>query len=112
MNDRPLVSTPTDVPPAHRAVDDVEALEREVTRLREALADRSSVEQAKGMLMLAYGYGPQRADHLLRRWASDLGVSERTVAESMVEAIDTSVEDEVPNGPRLTAVPTQRFPGD
>ncbi|ROR91882.1 ANTAR domain-containing protein [Nocardioides aurantiacus] len=92
-------------------LDDVVELEREVARLRDALAVLTSVERATGMLMLAYGYGPDRAVTVLRAWATDLGASPQSVAQSMVEAVDTAVETDATPGRWSTAVPAQRLPG-
>ena len=85
-------------------LDDVVDLQREVAQLRHALSGAQALEQAKGMLMLAYGYGPGRASRALAGFATDLGVSRRTVAERMVEAADTA--DPGRPRPRLSVVPT------
>lgn len=71
-------------------LEDLVEMRREVERLRDALGEAQSVEQAKGMLMLAYGYDPLHASTVLATFAADFGVSLRAVAERMVEASDTA----------------------
>jgi hypothetical protein len=48
------------------------------------MESRASIEQAKGMLMIAYGFDQDRAFGTLVRWSSVYNIKLRTVAEVMV----------------------------
>lgn len=54
-------------------------------QLREAMASRASIGQAKGMLMLTNGIDEDRAFGTLVRWSSVYNIKLRTVAATMVD---------------------------
>jgi hypothetical protein len=68
----------------------VHALETEVDQLRAAMASRASIEQAKGILMLLTGCGPQLAFDLLAHISSHTHRKVRDVAQSITESASGS----------------------
>ena len=83
---------------------DVRDLQGEVAQLREALTNRATIDQAKGMLMARYGVDADTAFQILKRWSSVSNIQLRIVAEALVDIgvnglptrhISPGVEDEV-----------------
>jgi hypothetical protein len=75
-----------DVTDAHH-----EAARREATAaIRAADASRSDIEQAKGVVMLAYGVGPDEAFEVLRRRSNHANVPVRELARRLVGGLRTS----------------------
>lgn len=56
----------------------------EASQLREALTSRSSIDQAKGILMAQHGVGPDAAFQMLVRLSNDTNVRLIDVARAMV----------------------------
>jgi response regulator NasT len=54
-----------------RRFDELQALQRECTDLKQALADRKVIEQAKGLLMKLAGIDEKEAFHRLQELASE-----------------------------------------
>jgi hypothetical protein len=82
-----LVVDVTDSRPAPEPEDDVRhRLETEVEQLRNAMASRASIEQAKGVLMLLMGCGDQVAFDLLAHISSHTHRKVRDVAVSIIES--------------------------
>lgn len=69
------------------AVDELSRLRIEVAQLREAMASRAVIEQAKGILMLRYGCDADAAFCGLARWSQNSNVKLRVVADALVTAI-------------------------
>jgi len=67
-----------------------EAARREATAaIRAADASRSAIEQAKGVLMVAFGVDPDAAFELLRRRSNDANVPVRELARRLVGGLGT-----------------------
>ncbi|MCB7136110.1 PAS and ANTAR domain-containing protein [Cellulosimicrobium marinum] len=65
-----------------------EAARQEATAsIRAAEASRSVIEQAKGVLMVAFGVGPDEAFALLRRRSNDSNVPVREIARHLVGSL-------------------------
>ena len=60
-------------------------LQHEISGLREAMASRAPIEQAKGMVMLRYGVDEDAAFRVLRKWSSVHNVKLRVVAAALIE---------------------------
>lgn len=72
-----------DVSDAHRT-----AARREATAaIQAADASRSVIEQVRGVLMIAYGVGPDEAMELLRRRSNDSNVPVRDLARDVLERL-------------------------
>ncbi|WP_069387351.1 PAS and ANTAR domain-containing protein [Cellulosimicrobium cellulans] len=72
-----------DVTEPHRS-----AAQREATAaIMAADASRSVIEQARGVLMVAYGVGPDEAFELLRKRSNDTNVPVRDLARSLLEGL-------------------------
>jgi GAF domain-containing protein len=56
-------------------------------QLQEALQSREVIGQAKGMLMLREGYGPDEAFDALRKMSQDSNVKLREVAQRLVDSV-------------------------
>ena len=56
-------------------------------QLKEALESREVIGQAKGILMLRNGYGPDEAFDELRKISQDSNVKLRAVAQSLVDSV-------------------------
>jgi hypothetical protein len=70
-----------------------EAARREATAaIRAADASRSDIEQAKGVVMLAYGVGADEAFELLRRRSNHANVPVRELARRLVGGLGTAGE--------------------
>ncbi|HET7328170.1 MAG TPA: ANTAR domain-containing protein [Nocardioidaceae bacterium] len=69
------------------AVDELSKLRREICDLKQAMASREVIEQAKGVLILRYGLHPERAFAVLVRWSQNSNVKLHTVAETLVHAV-------------------------
>jgi hypothetical protein len=65
--------------------EDLASSRAEVHQLREAMASRAPIEQAKGMLMLAFGLDEDRAFGTMVRWSSVHNVKIRVVAATMID---------------------------
>jgi hypothetical protein len=64
------------------------AAQREATAAIQASdASRSTIEQARGVLMVAYGVGPDEAFELLRKRSNDSNVPMRDLARSLLEGL-------------------------
>jgi hypothetical protein len=59
----------------------------EVEQLREALTSRATIDQAKGILMLQHGCGPEQAFHLLVRRSKATNTKVREVAAGLVARV-------------------------
>ena len=92
-----LVLDVTDGRPEVSAVEQVRQLETEVENLRNAMASRASIEQAKGVLMLLMGCGDQVAFDLLAHISSHTHRKVRDVAVAIVESASgrTPLPDDV-----------------
>jgi len=66
----------------HSALD---ACQREVDQLREALSTRPVIDQAKGMLIARHGCSPEQAFQMLSAASQRENRKVRDVAEAMVE---------------------------
>ena len=64
---------------------DVRDLQGEVAQLREALTNRATIDQAKGMLMARYGVDADTAFQILKRLSSVSNIQPRMVAEALVD---------------------------
>lgn len=64
---------------------DAENEEYAAAAIAEMAATRATVEQAKGIAMLAYGLDADQAHALLRRWARNRGLELRELARRLVE---------------------------
>ncbi len=60
------------------------AAAQELDQIKQALASRDVIGQAKGMLMERYGMGPQQAFALLARLSQDENVKLHDLAERLV----------------------------
>jgi hypothetical protein len=69
--------------------DQLQQAEDEAAGLQRAMASRAIIEQAKGMLMLAYGCGASAAFDLLIDASQRANTKLRYVAEGLVEAMQT-----------------------
>lgn len=56
----------------------------EVAQLRDAMETRAPIEQARGMLMMRYGFPADKALHLLLRWSRAQEVELRVLAVALV----------------------------
>lgn len=67
---------------------DIDAVTRDVVHdAVEASAEhRALIEQAKGALMLVYGFGPDAAFSMLRWWSRNRNVKVRDLAEALMQA--------------------------
>lgn len=74
-------------PDVGAAIDVVAALEQELGQLRQALASRAPIEQAKGILMFCYGLDADRAFAVLARWSQTLNVRLRDVSAAVVDVV-------------------------
>ncbi len=63
------------------------ALEQELDQLRQALASRAPIEQAKGILMYCYGLDADQAFAVLVRWSQTVNVKLRDVATAVVDVV-------------------------
>ena len=92
-----LVVDVTDGRVAGPGDDRVHSLETEVEQLRNAMASRAAIEQAKGILMLLMGCGDQVAFDLLAHISSHTHRKVRDVAVSIVESASgrSSLPDDV-----------------
>jgi hypothetical protein len=70
---------------AEFATAEIETLRREVTQLRDAMASRAPIEQAKGVLMGAYGLSSDSAWAYLVRLSQQNNVKVREIADDMVK---------------------------
>ena len=57
----------------------------EIAQLRDALVNRATIDQAKGMLMARYGVDADAAFRILQRWSSVSNVQLRVIAELLVD---------------------------
>ncbi|MGW6273880.1 ANTAR domain-containing protein [Streptomyces sp. NPDC055060] len=90
---RPLMSPPPDVEQHGAAVlsplaADVEELRRENTQLRQALVTRSTVDQARGVLMAVGSCGADRAWEVLVDTSQRTNIKLRHIAEMIVASTD------------------------
>lgn len=69
-----------------RLAAEIAAMRAEVSDLRRALASRATIEQAKGILMFRFGFGPETAFAVLKRVSQDNNVKLREVAHAIVAA--------------------------
>lgn len=67
--------------------EDADALRRENAQLRQTLASRGPIEQAKGALMLRYGITADAAFAMLRCWSQGSNTKLRQVARELVDRI-------------------------
>jgi hypothetical protein len=84
----PLHSVPATAPElldGSSVTAELAAAQAEAEQLRDAMASRAKIEQAKGMLMLAYGFDEDRAFRTLVRWSSMHNIKLRVVAATMVD---------------------------
>jgi AmiR/NasT family two-component response regulator len=65
----------------------VESLQRENDQLRQALASRVVIEQAKGIVMLRYDLDEGQALALLTRWSQQTNTKLRVIAGAVVDVI-------------------------
>ncbi len=67
---------------------DIDAVTRDIVHEAvEASAEhRALIEQAKGALMLVYGFGPDAAFSMLRWWSRNRNVKVRDLAEALMQA--------------------------
>jgi hypothetical protein len=84
----------------------VEALQRELEQMVEALKTRAVIEQAKGLLMVRYNVDEDAAFRILVRWSSlhnvKLWVVATTLVRMAVPALDAEASDSS-NDPGLRA---------
>jgi hypothetical protein len=66
------------------------ALATEVEQLREAMASRAGIEQAKGVLMGEHGIGPDEAFALLAKLSQDSNRKLRDVAAALLDSVRTA----------------------
>jgi hypothetical protein len=59
--------------------------------LQRAVANRATIEQAKGILILRYRIGPEHAFDVLRIWAAETGHTLLVVARTLVDAASGDV---------------------
>ncbi|MET7767552.1 PAS and ANTAR domain-containing protein [Nocardia sp. NPDC005366] len=57
--------------------------------LPDLVASRAVIEQAKGVLMVVYGIGPDQAFHVLRWRSQDTNTKLRTIAERLIAGLST-----------------------
>lgn len=69
-------------------VDDIRDLQDEVLYLHHTLTVRTSVEQAKGILMASFGLGADGASQLLVRWSSVCNVEPHAFARALIEVVE------------------------
>jgi ANTAR domain len=72
---------------------EVAALRRENSQLREAVANRAVIEQAKGALIWRFRISDEAAFAVLKRWSQTSNVKLHTVADTLVHGVcrgDTS----------------------
>jgi hypothetical protein len=69
----------------HGGAERISVLEAELDGLRQAMVERATIEQAKGMLMMRYGLSEDAAFSVLVRWSNDSNVKLRAVARSLVD---------------------------
>lgn len=65
----------------------VSDLRQENAQLREAIDSRAVIEQAKGALILRYGFDDDAAFAVLRRWSQDSNVKLHTIADILVNTV-------------------------
>jgi len=70
---------------AERPVSLTEAIELEIAHLRVAVASRTVIGQAQGVLMERYGLGPDEAFAVLRRYSQDRNIKLVDIAREIVE---------------------------
>jgi hypothetical protein len=68
------------------AEDQVEALSIEVVQLRQAMASRATIEQAKGVMMSSYGINADRAWAYLVRVSQERGDKVRDIADEIIRS--------------------------
>ena len=76
-----------------REAEQLSELAGEAAGLQRAMASRATIEQAKGMIMLAVGAGADEAFALLRRTSNDRNVPVRTLAALVVRAGEAAPAD-------------------
>lgn len=78
-------------------------LENSTRQLQTALESRSTIDQAKGMIMASRGCGPEEAFEILVQMSSKSNMKLRDIAARMVEEVSQGVKglpDQRPNGGR------------
>ncbi|MFD4194445.1 MULTISPECIES: PAS and ANTAR domain-containing protein [Amycolatopsis] len=73
-----------------REAEQLSELAGEAAGLQRAMASRATIEQAKGMIMLAYGHDSAGAFELLIRVSQQSNVKLRDLADRLVEAVHAS----------------------
>jgi hypothetical protein len=96
---------------AESAAAELETLRREVTQLREAMSSRAPIEQAKGVLMSAYGLSPDRAWAYLVRLSQQNNVKVRDIADDMVKWASEEPTGRRPPEPEPRWEPPTQPPG-
>jgi len=66
---------------------EVDALRLENSQLREAVANRAVIDQAKGALMWRFGLSDDAAFAVLKRWSQTSNVKLHTVADTLVNGV-------------------------
>lgn len=66
----------------------------EVEQLRAALVSRSTIDQAKGILMSRFGLSPDQAFDVLSAWSQHTNIKVRVLASRLIER--ATVEPELP----------------
>lgn len=73
-----------------REAEQLSELAGEAAGLQRAMASRATIEQAKGMIMLAFGYDSAAAFELLIRVSQQSNTKLRDLADRLVEAVHAS----------------------
>jgi hypothetical protein len=95
-----------------RLAAEVAVLRAEITDLRRALASRPTIEQAKGVLMLRFHFGPETAFAVMKRVSQDNNIKLREVAQAIVAAAQRTAAPPPYPSARAAAIATHLLDGN